>query len=97
MLQTEEDDLVPDGDHMPTPVTIERLRQELKNLKTEMDANRLGTTEYDQRLARIIQELRENSLDTDRSHLNALLDELGRDGTITPSVRAHLDKRLGLK
>jgi hypothetical protein len=82
---------------MPTPVTIDRLRQELQHLKTEMDANRLATTEYDQRLARIIQELRENSLDSDRQHLNTMLDELTRDGTLTPSVRAHLDKRLGLK
>jgi hypothetical protein len=82
---------------MPTPVTIDRLRQELQNLKTEMDANRLQTTEYDQRLARIIQELRQNSVDADRPKLNALLDELSANGTVTPSVRSHLEHKLGLK
>lgn len=82
---------------MPTPVTIDRFRQELQNLKTEMDANRLATTEYDQRLARIIQELRDKSLDSDRAQLNSMLDELTTNGTLTPSVRAHLDRKLGLK
>lgn len=80
-----------------TPVTLERLVQELEILKKEMDVGALRHGEYDQRLARIIGELRERKLDADRDQIGATLDELLAKGTITPSVKTHIIKRLGLE
>ncbi len=79
-----------------TTISIERFVQELENLKAEMDAGNLRHSEYDQRLARVISELRQRKLDADRSEITAAIDAaLGR-GVITPSVKDHLEKRLGL-
>jgi hypothetical protein len=61
-----------------------------------MDAGRLKHGEYDQRLARMIQELRDRKLDADRAEITAALEEALRRGVITRSVRDHLMKRLGL-
>ena len=81
---------------MTNPVTVERLVQELEKLKIEMDAGRLRHSEYDQRLARVIQELRERGLDTDRAKITGALDDLQQRGVITPGVKQHVAKRLGL-
>jgi hypothetical protein len=78
------------------PVTIERLVQELEKLKKEMDAGMLKHGDYDQRLARMIGELRERKLDAERPAIQAALAELLKRGVITPSVSAHIIKRLGL-
>jgi hypothetical protein len=78
------------------PVSVERLIQELEKLKTEMDAGSLRSGEYDQRLARIVQELREQGLDADRNRITAALDDALKRGVITPSGKSHLMKRLGL-
>lgn len=81
---------------MPTPISLERLEQELEKLRTAMDEGKLGHGEYDQRLARTIAELRERRIDADRGQITAKLEELLAKGTITPSVKNHLEKRLGL-
>ena len=78
------------------PVSIARFVEELEKLKREMDANRLKHGEYDQRLARIIAELREQKVDADRPALLKTIDELLGRGVITPSVKQHVIKRLGL-
>lgn len=78
------------------PVSVERLVQELEKLQREMDAGRLKSSEYDQRLARLIQEMRERKLDADRPQITAALADALQRGVITPSVKAHLEKRLGL-
>lgn len=78
------------------PVSIERFVAELEKLKGEMDAGKLKHSEYDQRLARIIAELRERKVDADRPLITKRLDELLGRGVITPSVKAHVTKRLGL-
>ncbi len=82
---------------MAEPVSVDRLVQELEKLKQEMDAGKLKHGEYDQRLARIIQELRERKLDADRSRITAAIENALKRGIITPSVKEHLAKRLGLK
>ncbi len=79
-----------------TTITIERFVQELEKLKAEMDAGKLRHSEYDQRLARVISELRERKLDADRSEITAAIDAALERGVITPSVKDHLEKRLGL-
>ncbi len=79
-----------------TTISIERFVQELEKLKAEMDAGNLRHSEYDQRLARVISELRERKLDADRSEITAAIDAALERGVITPSVKDHLEKRLGL-
>lgn len=82
---------------MATPVPIARIVQELEKLKSEMDAGELKHSEYDQRLARILQELRDRGVDGDRGKVTAALDDLITRGIITPGVREHLELRLGLR
>ena len=77
-------------------VSVDRLTQELEKLKAEMDAGKLKHGEYDQRLARIIQELRQQGLDADRPRITAAIDDALKRGVITPAVKDHLQKRLGL-
>lgn len=81
---------------MTNPVSTERFVQELEKLKVEMDAGHLRHGEYDQRLARAIQELRERGLDADRPMMKATIEGLHQRGTITPGVKQHLEKRLGI-
>ena len=77
-------------------VAVTRLVTELEKLKTEMDAGRLKHGEYDQRRARIIGELRDQGITADRTQLTAAIDDAAKRGVIPPSVKAHLEKKLGL-
>lgn len=79
-----------------TPVTLERFVQEMEILKKEMAVGALRHGEYDQRLARIIGELRERKIDADRGQITATLDDLLKRSVITPGVKDHIIKRLGL-
>ena len=81
---------------MAAPVSIERFVKELETLKAEMDAGKLGHGEYDQRLARVIGELRERGLDADRGRVTTAINDAATRGIITPAVKDHLVKRLGL-
>ena len=78
------------------PVSVERFIEELEKLGKEMHAGTLKRNEYDQRLARIIGELRQQGLDAERPRIIAALDDALARGVITPSVKDHLLKRLGL-
>ncbi len=82
---------------MAEPISVERFVQELERLKQEMDAGRLKHSEYDQRLARVIQELRDRKLDADRPKISGAIEDALKRGIITPAVKDHLEKRLGLK
>jgi hypothetical protein len=88
------DDLRSDG--MTTPVSMQHLVQKLEELKKEMDGGKLRHGEYDQRLARIIGELRDRKLDAERADILSTLDDLLKRGVITPSVKTHVIARLGL-
>lgn len=77
-------------------VAVVRLIAELEKLKAEMDAGRLRHGEYDQRLARVIGELRDQGVAADRAQLTAALDDAAKRGVITPAGKAHLEKKLGL-
>jgi hypothetical protein len=77
-------------------ITLEHFVQKMEKLKEERDAGDFKHGEYDMRLSRIIQELRERKLEADRGELNATLDDLLQRGIITPAVKTHLEKRLGL-
>lgn len=82
---------------MAEPISVQRFVQELEKLKQEMDAGNLKHSEYDQRLARVIQELRERKVDADRPKITGAIEDALKRGIITPGVRDHLEKRLGLK
>jgi hypothetical protein len=77
-------------------VSVERFVQELEKLKQQMDAGTLKAGAYDQRLARMIRELRERKLDADRPAMAAALADALRRNVITPAVKEHIEKRLGL-
>jgi len=61
-----------------TPVSIARFTQELEHLKKQMEAGALKHGEYDQRLARMIGELRERKLEAERDDVRQALSELAR-------------------
>lgn len=77
-------------------ITLEHFVQKMEKLKEEMDAGNLKHGEYDMRLSRIIQELRERKVDADREQLTSTLENLLQRSIITPAVKTHLEKRLGL-
>ena len=77
-------------------VAVDRFIAELEKLKAEIDAGQLRHSEYDQRLARIIGELREQGVEGDRPRITAAIDNAAARGVITPGVKAHLEKKLGL-
>jgi len=61
--------------------------QELEKLKQVSDAEKLKPQEYDSRLARIIQELREKGIDADRAATTAALADAVKRGVITLRCR----------
>ena len=79
------------------PIKTERIVQELEKLKLEMDGGQLAHGQYDQRLSRVIQELRDRGLEGDRTEILAALDDCLSRGIITPGVKDHLMKRFGLE
>jgi hypothetical protein len=81
---------------MTSPIKIERLKKELEKLHQEMVSGQYAHSEYDQRLSRVIQELRERGIDADRPKITEALGECLQQGVITPAVKEHLEKRLGL-
>ncbi len=81
---------------MASPISVERFVEELENLHQGITSGDFKPGEYDQRLAKTIQELRERRIDADRSQIAAALDTCLERGTITDSVRVHLQKRLDL-
>jgi hypothetical protein len=82
---------------MASPISIERFVKELEKLRAGIVNGEFKTGEYDQRLARTMRELRERGIDGDRTDIIAALDAALQRGTITDSVRAHLQKRFGLE
>ncbi len=82
---------------MASPISIERFVQELEKLRAGIVNGEFKTGEYDQRLARTMRELRERGIDGDRADIIAALDAALQCGTITNSVREHLQKRFGLE
>jgi hypothetical protein len=81
---------------MADPISLDHLERKLVELNEEMRSGALDHGEYDQRLARMISELRDRKVDADRETINTKLGELAGKGVITPSVRDHIESRLGL-
>jgi hypothetical protein len=81
---------------MPERITLDHFKKKMEELHAEMTSGSFKHGEYDQRLARIIKELRDRKLDADRGQITETLNDLQTRGVITPSVRGHLEGRLGL-
>jgi hypothetical protein len=81
---------------MADPITLDHLVRKLEDLNDLMRRGQLRHGEYDQRLARLISELRERRLDAERKDIAATFDDLVGRGVITPAVRSHMENRLGL-
>lgn len=81
---------------MAEPIKLEHFVEKLEGLSNDMRSGKLGHGEYDQRLARIISELRDRKLDAERPKIEATIDDLLGRGVITPTVKNHLRSRLGL-
>ena len=78
-------------------ISVERMVEELKKMSDDMKAGNMISGEYDQRLARMIQELRDRGIDGDREAVTAGLKGALEAGYITDSVNDHLLSRLGIK
>ncbi len=81
---------------MDDAIKLDHLVRKLEDLNDLMRRGQLRHGEYDQRLARLIGELRERRLDAERPDITATLDDLVQRGIITPAVRSHMENRLGL-
>lgn len=84
------------GAQLMAPITLQRFLTELDKLKQDTDAGTLQPQDYDGRLARVIRELRERGLDSDRAAATAALADAVIRGVISPPVEAHIRSRLGL-
>ncbi len=81
---------------MAESISLESFVGKMEALEKDMQSGQLGHGEYDQRLARIISELRERKLDAERPEIESTIADLLSRGVITPTVKDHLRNRLGL-
>jgi len=81
---------------MAESISLENFVGKMEALNSEMRSGKLGHGEYDQRLARLISELRDRKLDAERPEIESTIDDLLGRGVITPTVKDHLRNRLGL-
>src|SRR5436190_21915076 len=77
-----------------TPVTLARFMKELEKLKKESDGG-VKPDEYDTRLARVIQELRDRGLDADRAATTAAPADAGKGGVNPPAGQGALQRGVG--
>jgi hypothetical protein len=78
------------------PVTPARVAQEITKLSAAKRNGEINADEYDQRFARIIQELRERRIEGSRAEINAALQPLIKAGTISAAEFERLTRQLGL-
>lgn len=81
---------------MGDPIKLDHLVRKLEEMHDQMRRGQFRHGEYDQRLARLITELRERKLDAERSEITATLEGLVSRMVITPAVKTHIETRLGL-
>ena len=81
---------------MADPISLDSFVSKMEELNHAMRTGKLGHGEYDQRLARIISELRDRKLDAERPEIESTIDDMLGRGVITPTVKDHLRNRLGL-
>jgi hypothetical protein len=80
-----------------TPIKPARIAQELSKLSHARRAGELNPTAYDQKFARIIQELRDRRVDGTREEVVAALKPLLDAGDITEKEQFRLLAQLGMR
>jgi len=78
------------------PVTPARVAEELRRLSAARKSGELDATNYDQRFARMIGELRDRRIEGSRAEILAVLTPLKDDWTVSVSDWNRLAKQLGL-
>ncbi|MEO8032123.1 MAG: hypothetical protein ABJC74_01270 [Gemmatimonadota bacterium] len=78
------------------PITPARIAQELVKLSATRTAPGFDAATYDQRFARVIQELRARRIDGGRAEVHAALLPLVEQGTITRAEFDRATKQLGM-
>ncbi|MDH4131185.1 MAG: hypothetical protein OEV95_05190 [Gemmatimonadota bacterium] len=80
-----------------TPIKPARVAQELARLSAEFRAGEIKNDMYDQRFARMIQELRARRIDGGRAEVLAALQPLVQSGEVTEKEQFRLLAQLGMK
>ncbi len=80
-----------------TPIKPERIAQEIAKLSAALKAGELKRDTYDQKFARMIQELRERRVDGDRDAITAALKPLLDAGEISEKEHFRLIAQLGMR
>jgi len=78
------------------PIAPARLAKEIRQLSEGRKSGQYAADEYEHRFARMIGELRERSIDGNRTEIMAALNPLRLDGTLDPAAWDRLTKSLGL-
>jgi hypothetical protein len=79
-----------------TPVSPQRVAEELRRLSTRRQNGELDKDEYEHRFSRMVTELRERRIGGNRAEILAVLKPLHDDGTVTPQDWDRLIRQLGL-
>jgi hypothetical protein len=88
---------MPDQPGELTPIKPARIAQEISKLSAQRRSGEVKPTDYDQRFARMIQELRGRHIDGDREDVIAALKPLLDAGEITEKEHFRLLAQLGMK
>jgi hypothetical protein len=80
-----------------SPIKPARLAQEIAKLSAARRSGEIKADMYDQRFARVIQELRERQIDGSREEIVAALKPLVAAGDITEKEQFRLLAQLGMK
>jgi hypothetical protein len=79
-----------------TPIKPARLAQEIAKLSKARRAGELAPDDYDQRFARVIQELHQRRIDGSRDEIVAALKPLVEKGDITEKEQFRLLAQIGM-
>jgi hypothetical protein len=88
---------MPDQPGELTPIKPARIAQEISKLSAQRRSGEVKPTDYDQRFARMIQELRSRHIDGSREDIVAALKPLLDSGDITEKEHFRLLAQLGMK
>ena len=78
------------------PISPARVAAELRKLNEGRKSGQYDADEYEHRFARMVGELRDRSIDGNRSDILAALSPLKQDGTLDPGAWDRLTRSLGL-
>jgi len=84
------------ADEKLKPITPARVVTELKKLSEGRKSGQYDADEYEHRFARMVGELRDRSIDGNRTEIMAALTPLRTDGTLDPVAWERLTRSLGL-